>query len=493
MSISSSSGPDNQKNIMSQVLTSTPQGVPQQDKLSGNETKQIQQTRQGKNTEMESDATIAGASGKDKTSSTTKTETAPQQGVAAGKESSESQKAGADTGVSGAAATTASNTATKIAMQTSIEEASKSMESTLESLQSLSAAQMKEVEAVVVAALSGKSSGSAKLETPELPKPGVTPRSEVIEIGLALAKAIQTLGEATKSALSNYASTQAQADQTNKLGLEKQAIKIDKEREEYQEMKAAEQKSKDLEGTMDTVNTVMIAVSVAITVISIVAAIFTCGAGLAGLAAGAAVGAAAAGGAAGAAAATTVATQITVQAVVQAVKQAVITAVRQAITAAIKAAVKSGIKAFIKTLVKAIAKAISKGISKVFAKGTQMIAKNFPKLSKVISSLTSKWVTVGVGVVVAAPALGKGIMQMQLSEMQQNVAQFQKEVGKLQAAADMISMFTQFWQQASKIASKQTGESNEMTQKATKLGAQILKAYAAISGAIAGAHKTNNF
>ncbi|WP_100934311.1 secretion system protein [Candidatus Chlamydia corallus] len=489
MSISSSSsGPDNQKNILSQVLTSTPQGVPQQDKLAGNETKQIQQTRQGKNTEMESDSAIAGTAGKDKTSSTSKTETTPQQGVAAGKEAMAGQKAGGDSAVSGAAATTAANTATKIAMQTSLEEASKTMESTLESLQNLSATQMKEVEDVVIAALSGKDAGSVKFETPELPKPGVTPRSEVIETGLALARAIQTLGEATKSALSNYASTQAQADQTNKLGLEKQGLKIDAERKEYQEMKAAEQKSKDLEGTMETVNTVMIAVSVTITVLSIVAAIFTCGAGLAGLAAGAAVGAAAAGGAAaGTAVATTVATQVTVQAVVQAVKQAVVEAIKQAITQAIKAAVKAGIKAFIKTLVKAIAKAITKGISKVFAKGSQMIAKSFPKLSKVMSSLTSKWVTVGVGVVVAAPALGKGIMHMQLSEMQQNVAQFQKEVGKLQAAADMISMFTQFWQQASKIASKQTGETNEMTQKATKLGAQILKAYAAISGAIASA------
>ncbi|SPN73921.1 Secretion system effector C (SseC) like family [Chlamydia serpentis] len=489
MSISSSSGPDNQKNIMSQVLTSTPQGVPQQDKLAGNENKQIQQTRQGKNTEMESDSAIAGTAGKDKTSSASKTESSPQQGVAAGKESIEGGKASSDGSgkVSGAAATDASKTATKIAMQTSIEEASKTMESTLESLQNLSAMQMQEVEEVVLAALSGKQTNSAKLETPELPKPGITPRSEVIEIGLALAKAIQTLGEATKSALSNYASTQAQADQSNKLGLEKQALKIDAERKEYQEMKAAEQKSKDLEGTMETVNTVMIAVSVVITVLSIVAAIFTCGAGLAGLAAGAAVGAAAAGGAAGAAAATTVATQITVQAVVQAVKQAVVEAIKQAISQAIKAAIKSGIKAFIKTLVKAIAKAISKAVSKVFSKGTQMIAKNFPKLSKVMSSLTSKWVTIGVGAMVAAPALGKGIMQTQLSEMQNKVAEFQKEVGKLQAAADMISMFTQFWQQASKIAAKQTGETDDMTEKASKLGGQILKAYAAISGALASA------
>ena len=51
----------------------------------------------------------------------------------------------------------------------------------------------------------------------------------------------------------------------------------------------------------------------------------------------------------------------------------------------------------------------------------------------------------------------------------------------------MLKMFTQFWMQASKIAAKQTSQSEEMTQQATKLGAQIGKAFAAISAGLASA------
>ena len=57
-----------------------------------------------------------------------------------------------------------------------------------------------------------------------------------MEISLALAKAISALGESTQAALENFQSTQVQASNTNKMSLESQGLKIDKEREEFKKM-----------------------------------------------------------------------------------------------------------------------------------------------------------------------------------------------------------------------------------------------------------------
>lgn len=83
--------------------------------------------------------------------------------------------------------------------------------------------------------------------------------------------------------------------------------------------------------------------------------------------------------------------------------------------------------------------------------------------------------------------LVSGINDVQLSELQNELAELQKKTGMLKAQSEMIALFTQFWQEASKIASKQTTSSEEMSQKATKLGAQIGKAYTAISAGLAAA------
>lgn len=48
-------------------------------------------------------------------------------------------------------------------------------------------------------------------------------------------------------------------------------------------------------------------------------------------------------------------------------------------------------------------------------------------------------------------------------------------------------MFTMFWQQASKIAAKQTESADEMQQQASKLGSQIAKALSSISTGLAAA------
>ncbi|ANH78609.1 secretion system protein [Candidatus Chlamydia sanziniae] len=478
MSLSSSSGPDSTKNILAQVLASTPQTVPQQDKLAGNETKQVQQTRSGKNTEMQSDTTISGTAGKDNVKTTTEVESLEQQGLAAGKETQGKESA--------ATTISTSISSNKALMQSALEEANKTLENSMASLESLDAKQLQEVQDIVFAAISGKTEiKNASLETPNLPKPGIAPRKEVMEIGLALAKAIASLGEATRSALSNYASTQAQTDASNKMSLEKQGLKIDKEREEYQKTKELQEQAGN-DKTLDTVNTVMMAVSITLAVISVVVALVTCGIGLVGTVAAAGV-AAGAGAAAATTTAASVATQVTIQAVVQAVKTAVVQAVKLAIQTAIKALVKQGIKAFIKTLIKSIAKAISKAVTKIFSKGTNIISKAFPRLSKVLGNLTSKWVGIGMGIATAVPAAVKGIGDLNLANVQQELAQIQKEVGKLTAQSEMMKMFTQFWVQASRIAAKQTGQSDEMSQQAVKLAGQITKAFTAISAGLASA------
>ncbi|WP_348663364.1 secretion system protein [Chlamydia vaughanii] len=493
MSISSS-GPDsnNVKNIMSQVLASTPQGVPNQDKMAGNETKQVQQTRQGKNAEMQSDTAIAGTQGKEKTSAAREaqnaTELGSQQGLAAGKEAEGMEEAGQAGQAAGSSA--ANFAAAQANIQASLEEANKALETSLASLSSLSATESQQIQELVAAAVSGKGNISSKsLETPDLPKPSVTPRQEVMEISMALAKAIAALGEATASALSDYQSTQAQASTMSRVALESQGLKIDSEREEYQKMQEME-KQAGSNKTMDTVNTVLMAVSIAVTVISVVAALFTCGLGLIGTAAAGATAAAAgvaAGATAGATVATSVATQVTVQAVMQVLKQAIITAVKQAVQQAVKALVKQSLKAVIKTVVKTVVKTLTKNIGKIFNAGKSAIAKSFPNLAKVLNTLGSKWVTITLGATIAVPALVKGIGDIKLSEMQTELAQIQKKTGMLSAQAEMMNMFTQFWQQASKIAAKQTDSASEMQQQASKLGAQISKAFTAISAGLASA------
>ena len=314
-----------------------------------------------------------------------------------------------------------------------------------------------------------------------------------MEISLALAKAISALGESTQAALENFQSTQVQASNTNKMSLESQGLKIDKERQEFKKMQEIQKKVGD-NATMDTVNKVMIGITVAITVISVVAALFTCGLGLIGTAAAGAT-AAATGAAAGATAATTaatsvattVATQVTMQAVVQVVKQAIVQAVKQAIVQAIKQGIKQGIKQAIKQAIKAAVKTLAKNISKIFSSGKNALSKSFPKLSKVINTLGSKWVTMGVGALTAVPQLISGIGGIQLSDMQKDLAKIQKEVGALTAQSEMMKAFTLFWQQASKIAAKQTESPSETQQQAAKTGAQVAKALSAISGALAAA------
>ncbi|EPP34736.1 secretion system effector C (SseC) like family protein [Chlamydia ibidis] len=499
MSLSSSSGPDNanMRNIMSQVLASTPQAVPTPDKLAGNETKQIQQTRQGKNTEMQSDTAIAGTQGKNKTDAVLEAEDSSnimaQQGIAAGKETATANAANA---------ANSAEIAKAINLQTSIEETNKTLETTLSSLSSVDSAQVQEIQELVASAVSGQSARvSDNFETPDLPKPSITPRQDVMEISMALAKAIASLGEATASALSNYQSTQAQAESMNRASLESQGLKIDSERAEFKKMKELEAKSASNQ-TLNTVSTVMIAVSVAITVISVVSALFTCGLGLIGTAAAGATAAGAAGAAAatagvtaGAAAATatatsvatTVATQVTMQAVIQTIKTAIVEAVKQAITAAIKEAAKLGIKQVIKQVIQAAVKTLMKNMSKIFNTGKELIAKSFPRLAKVMENLGSKWVAMGLGTAIAVPSLVKGIGDINISHAQQELATIQRETGMLTAQSEMMKMFTLFWQQASKIAAKQTDGASEMQQQATKLGAQISKAFTAISAGLASA------
>ncbi|WP_201456431.1 secretion system protein [Chlamydia sp. 17-3921] len=484
MSLSSSSGPDSAKNILSQVLTSTPQGVPNEDKLTGKENKQVQQTRSGLNAEMQSDVKLTNSEAKE------------TQGIAANSPDMQSGDIGdlikqiqEENSLSKTESQQIQELATQIGTTIDISKGLQALEGLKETfLSTLSPeenALLQQVTDIVKDAVSGNIVGNTQLETPQLPVPKLTPRKDVSEIGMALAKAIAALGESTRSAISNYLSTQAQSDASNKASLEKQGLKIDKEREEFQKMKELEAKAKD-NTAMETANKVMIAVSIAVTVGSVIAGIFTCGAGFIGLAA---AGALAAG--AGAAAATTtvtaVATQVTIQAVIQAVKTAVVEAIKQAISQAIKIAVKQGLKAAIKSLIKTIAKVVSKAITKIFSTGKSVISKAFPNLSKVINSLSSKWVSLGISIATAVPGLVKGIGQMQTADLQQELAQIQKEVGKLVAQSEMMKMFTQFWMQASKIAAKQTGQSEEMSQQATKLGAQIGKAFATISAGLASA------
>ena len=479
----SSSGPDNinTKNILSQVIASSPQGVPNQDKMAGNETKQIQQPRQGKNTEMESNSAVAGTQGKEKAGEAQSIE---QQGLAAGKEMEASAEAAQLSKAGFSSALAEAN------MKKGTEELSKATETSLSSLSSVSASSAQQIQELVSNATSGSSNQSkTSLETPELPKPSVTPRQDVSEISLALAKAISALGEATASALSDYQSTQAQASIMSRIALESQGLKIDSERAEYKKMQEM-QKQAGSNKTLETVNTVMMAVSITITVVSVVAALFTCGLGLIGTAAAGATAAAAgiaAGATAGASVATSVATQVTVQAVMQAIKQAVIIAVKQAVQQAIKALIKQSIKNIIKTVVKTVVKTLSKNIGKIFKTGKTALAKAYPNLSKVINALGSKVATITLGAMVAVPQLVKGIGDIKLSQLQTELVEIQRTTGKLSAQAEMMNMFTQFWQQASKIASKQVDSASEMQQQATKLGAQIAKAFSAISSGLASA------
>ena len=479
MSISSSSSSDNNnlKNVLSQVIASTPQGVPNADMLTGNQVKQVQQTRQNRDDlSMESDSAVAGTAGKDRASSVSQMEgqeAIEQQGLAAGKET--------------ASASTASLTqspSTGAASQKRIEDTNKSLElSSLSSLSSVDAAQLQEIQNIIFSAAGSANEASLKnLDTPGLPKPSTTPRQEVMEISLALAKAISALGESTQAALENFQSTQVQASNTNKMSLESQGLKIDKEREEFKKMQEIQKKVGD-NATMDTVNKVMIGITVAITVISVVAALFTCGLGLIGTAAAGATAATTA----ATSVATTVATQVTMQAVVQVVKQAIVQAVKQAIVQAIKQGIKQGIKQAIKQAIKAAVKTLAKNISKIFSSGKNALSKSFPKLSKVINTLGSKWVTMGVGALTAVPQLVSGIGGIQLSDMQKDLAKIQKEVGALTAQSEMMKAFTLFWQQASKIAAKQTESPSETQQQAAKTGAQVAKALSAISGALAAA------
>ena len=479
MSISSSSSSDNNnlKNVLSQVIASTPQGVPNADMLTGNQVKQVQQTRQNRDDlSMESDSAVAGTAGKDRASSVSQMEgqeAIEQQGLAAGKET--------------ASASTASLTqspSTGAASQKRIEDTSKSLElSSLSSLSSVDAAQLQEIQNIIFSAAGPANEASLKnLDTPGLPKPSTTPRQEVMEISLALAKAISALGESTQAALENFQSTQVQASNTNKMSLESQGLKIDKEREEFKKMQEIQKKVGD-NATMDTVNKVMIGITVAITVISVVAALFTCGLGLIGTAAAGATAATTA----ATSVATTVATQVTMQAVVQVVKQAIVQAVKQAIVQAIKQGIKQGIKQAIKQAIKAAVKTLAKNINKIFSTGKNALSKSFPRLSKVINTLGSKWVTMGVGALTAVPQLISGIGGIQLSDMQKDLAKIQKEVGALTAQSEMMKAFTLFWQQASKIAAKQTESPSETQQQAAKTGAQVAKALSAISGALAAA------
>ncbi|AAF39663.1 secretion system protein [Chlamydia muridarum str. Nigg] len=490
MSLSSSSSSDsnNLRSVLSQVITSTPQGVPNADKLTDNQVKQVQQTRQNRDDlNMESDSAIAGAAGKDRASSVSQMEgqeVIEQQGLAAGKETA-----------SASTASLTQNASTGAASQKRVEDTNKSLElSSLSSLSSVDASQLQEIQNIVASATRSTNETSLKnLDTPGLPKPTTTPRQDVMEISLALAKAITALGESTQAALENFQSTQTQASNMNKMSLESQGLKIDKEREEFQKLQEIQKKAGN-NSTMDTVNKVMIGVTVAITVVSVVAALFTCGLGLIGTAAAGAT-AAAAGATAGATAAattatsvaTTVATQVTMQAVMQAVKQAIIQGVKQAIVQAIKQGLKKGIMQAIKQAIKAAVKTLTKNIGKIFNTGKNAVSKSFPNLSKVMNTLGSKWVTLGVGALTAVPQLVSGIGNLQLSDMQKDLAKIQKEVGALTAQSEMMKAFTLFWQQASKIAAKQTESPSETQQQAAKTGAQIAKALSAISGALAAA------
>lgn len=477
MSVSSSS-PDNNKNILSQVITSTPQAVPTPDKLAGNEIKQVQQTRQGANTDMQSDTAIAGTHGKNRASEAQTAEEATdlmeQQGLAAQAKTAPEQQQGI----------TAS--ANSISTQASVEQASKTLStSSLSSLSSTDSANLQEIQSIVSSATS-QSASVKQLEVPDLPKPSKTPRQDVSEISMAIAKAITALGESTAAALADYQSTQAQSSQMNKMSLESQSVKIDNERAEFQKMREIEAKSSSNQ-TLETVNNVMMGISIAITVISVVSALFTCGLGLIGTAAAAGTAVAAAGTAVATSAATTVATQVATQTIVQVVKQAIVTAVKNAVMSAVKQAVKQGVKKAIQQAVKAAVKTLSKNIGKIFNTGKSQIAKSFPKLSKVMSALGSKWVSAGVGLAIAVPSLVKGVGDLQLSKLQNELADLQRTTGSLSAQSEMMAMFTMFWQQASKIAAKQTGSADEMQQQASKLGAQIAKALSSISTGLAAA------
>ncbi|MEG0036819.1 MAG: secretion system protein [Victivallaceae bacterium] len=464
---SSSSSSDGASLIRQQVLSSTPNINPDA-KLSANEVQQMQKVKSGETSSMEADAASVSKSSRGVSEErkmvegfeVTEMESEPQaSNVAKGKE----MKA---LGLSGT--------------------------SSMESLSSVSAISLKEIEAIVKGA-AGQKTETMISETPNLPAPKVVPRKEVTEIAMALAQALSSLTDSTIEAIKNYADTDKQAQEMNKTSLASSQATIEEQRTEFQKMKEVEGKQQDSK-TMDTVNAVCIAISVVITVISIIAAIFTCGAGLIGLA-GAGAAAGAAGGTAAATAtaaavtatatsvATTTASQVTMQAVIQAVKQAVVEAVKQAIKEGIKASVKATIKAVIKNVVKAL----MKQMSKIFQMGKSLIKEAFPKLAKVFEAVGNKWVGLAVGTVIAVPQLVKGIFGVQLSEAQNQLADIQKEVGALSAQSEMMKMFTMFWQQASKIASKQTGDTSQMQDQIVKTFGQMNKAYRSIGQGLAAA------
>lgn len=101
---------------------------------------------------------------------------------------------------------------------------------------------------------------------------------------------------------------------------------------------------------------------------------------------------------------------------------------------AVKQAVKQGIRKTIQAAVKAAVKTLSKNIGKIFKAGKAQIAKSAPKMSKVINALGSKWVSAGMGLVVAVPSLVKGIGDIKLSDMQKDLAELQRATGYISSS-----------------------------------------------------------
>lgn len=481
MSMSSSaSGSDGAAFIRQQILASTPQTNPDA-KLSDKEMQQMQKIKGGNQTSLEGDAAVSGKTNK---TATEGVENAEQTLVSSGTQAEET--------------TTASATySTSIGEGTSVSKGIGTVStSSIENLSSDFKVSVKEMEELIQSAIANKTSTNIT-DAPSLPNPKVTPRQDVLEISLALAECLASLTDSSIEALMNFMNTDKQAQQANKLSLVTSQATIEEQRAEHDKMKEIEGKQNQAK-TMETVNTVCIAVSVAITVISIVAALFTCGAGLIGLAGAGAVAGAAGGTAAGTAAATatvaagaatatavasTTATQVTLQAVMQAVKSAIV----EAIKTAIQEAVKSSVKETIKAVIKGVLKALLKVISKIFQSGKSIIQESFPKIAQAIEVVTGKALTATVGLAIAVPQLVSGLFSLDLSKAQNELADIQKNVGDLTAQSEMMKMFTMFWQQASKIAAKQTGETSEMQDQIVKTFGKMNKAYQSVSQGLASA------
>lgn len=126
-------------------------------------------------------------------------------------------------------------------------------------------------------------------------------------------------------------------------------------------------------------------------------------------------------------------------------------------------------------------KDIKNQASQTYKTGKDFLEGKSPRLMKVLNTLSNKWLGMATSVVLALPELASGIEGIKLSKEQQKLADLQKQEGVVSAEAQEDTMFTSFWQQASRIAAGQVGQTSQMEQSATKTFSKLAKAYRSIS------------